>query len=175
MTLDESSGRKGSWNLCALSTLLWGLAPELSEVVSVLLAGEAGAVFVYAFEFAVPLDLGIGIVRLQRSQQGDESRLLCRGTGVGWFPVLVEPTLVTDADGVGIVATGMNADLGFTARLIELSVTLDVVVIAYTLMMKARVVILPEHLDRVTLVATACRTMYDNQCDNPTHTSSFLL
>ena len=141
---------------------LVGQMRETGEVISVLLAGEAGAVFVDAFEFAVTLDFGIGIVHLQRSQQGDESRLLCWGTGVGWFPVLVEPTLVTDTDGVGIVATGMNADLVFTARRIELSVTLDVVVIAYTLVMEARVVILPEHLDRVTLVATARRTMYNN-------------
>ena len=154
---------------------LVGQVRETGEVISVLLAGEAGAVFVDAFEFAVTLDLGIGIVHLQRSQQGDERRLLCWGTGVGRFPVLVEPTLVTDADGVGIVATGMNADLVFTARRIEPSVTLDVVVIAYTLVMEARVVILPEHLDRVPLVATARRTMYNNQCDDPTHTLSFFL
>jgi hypothetical protein len=48
-------------------------------------------------------------------------------------------------------------------------------VIAYTLVMEARVVILPEHLDRVPLVATARRTMYNNQCDDPTHTLSFFL
>ena len=60
---------------------LVGQVRETGEVISVLLAGEAGAVFVDTFEFAVTLDLGIGIVHLQRSQQGDESRLLCRGTG----------------------------------------------------------------------------------------------
>ena len=47
--------------------------------------------------------------------------------------------------------TGMNADLVFTARRIELSVTLDVVVIAYTLVMEARVVILPESVPAIVV------------------------
>ena len=42
---------------------------EVLEVVPILLAGEAGAGFVDAFEFTVTHDLGIGVVDLQGAEE----------------------------------------------------------------------------------------------------------
>ena len=44
------------------------LIRELVEVVAVLLTEERGTVFVYAFQFAVAHDLGIGVVCLQTTE-----------------------------------------------------------------------------------------------------------
>jgi hypothetical protein len=57
--------------------------PEVIEIVAVLLTGEAGAGFVDALQFAMSHDLGIGVIDLQTSKQGDEGCTLGRSTGVG--------------------------------------------------------------------------------------------
>ena len=62
---------------------------EVLEIVSVLLAGEAGTVFVDASEFAVAHDLGLGIVHLQGAEQGDEGSTLLEGARVGRTSMLV--------------------------------------------------------------------------------------
>ena len=66
-----------------------GLIFEVLEIIPVLLAGEAGTVFVDTFEFAVAHDFGLGIVDLQGAEQGDEGSALLGGTGVGRLPMLV--------------------------------------------------------------------------------------
>ena len=65
------------------------LIVEVLEIVTILLAGEAGTIFVDAFEFAVAHDFGMGIVDLQGAEQGDEGSTLLGGTGVGRAPMLV--------------------------------------------------------------------------------------
>ena len=62
---------------------------EVIEIIPVLLAGEAGTIFVDAFEFVVAHDLGMGIVHLQGAEQSDEGSALLGGTGVGRLPMLV--------------------------------------------------------------------------------------
>jgi hypothetical protein len=50
--------------------MLFGMTiREVLEVVPILLAGEAGAGFVDAFEFTVAHDLGIRIVDLQGAEE----------------------------------------------------------------------------------------------------------
>ena len=57
-----------------------GIVPE---IIAIFLTGEGWAVFVDAFEFAVAYDLGIRVIDLQTSEQGDEGCTLGWGTGVG--------------------------------------------------------------------------------------------
>ena len=112
--------------------MLWipnGLA-EVLEIVAVLAAGEGGAVFVDAFEFTVADDFSIGVIELQRAEQGDESCTLGRGAGVGSTAMFVETALVTDADRVGVVMPGVSADHLFRATDVKLAITGDVVVVA---------------------------------------------
>ena len=67
-----------------------------------------------AFEFTVAEDLGIGVIDLQRAEQGDESSTLLRGTGVFWTTFFVEPAFVTDTNRVGVVVAGMSTDHFFS-------------------------------------------------------------
>jgi hypothetical protein len=83
-----------------------------------------------AFELTMAHDLGIGVINLQASEQGDEGCTLGRGTGVGSATTVVETALVADADGVGIVVPGMGTDHLFRATLMKLAITGDVVVVA---------------------------------------------
>jgi hypothetical protein len=57
-----------------------GIVPE---IIAIFLTGEGWAVFVDAFEFTVAYDLGIGVIDLQRAEQGDEGCTLGWGTSVG--------------------------------------------------------------------------------------------
>ena len=59
------------------------------EIVTVLLTREGRTCLVDAFEFTVAHDLGIGIVDLQRTEQGDEGSTLLGSAGVGRTPFLV--------------------------------------------------------------------------------------
>jgi hypothetical protein len=45
---------------------------ELREVVTILLAVEAGTVFVDTFQFSVATDVRLGVIFLQTAQEGDE-------------------------------------------------------------------------------------------------------
>ena len=83
-----------------------------------------------AFQFAVAYDLGIGVVNLQRAEQGDEGGTLGWGSGVGGTALLVETALVADTDGMGVVVAGMGADHLFGTAEVELAVAGDVVMIA---------------------------------------------
>ena len=142
---------------------------EIFKVISVLLARERGAGFVDALEFAVAHDLGIGVIGLQGTEQGDEGCALGWGAGVGSLTFLVEASFVADADAVGIVMTGMHADLVFIAGLEDLTVLLNVVVVADAFAVETGVVAGLEHLDGEALVAAGRRTVNDNQIDFSTH------
>ena len=141
------------------------------EVVSVLLTTEAGTVLVDAFEFAVAYDLGIGVVDLQRAEQGDEGGTLGWGTGVGSTATVVETTLVADADGVGVVMAGMGADHLLGTAEMELAVTGDVVVVAAAVPAFGTVHLV-EHLEGEVLVRAGGRAVNHNQI-NSTHNSFF--
>ena len=56
--------------------------------------------------------------------------LLCEGTGVGRFAVGIESALIADGDAVGVVVTGVGADLSLWAARVEGTILGDVVVVA---------------------------------------------
>lgn len=146
-----------------------GLTLEVLEIVAILLAGETGAVFVDAFEFTVAFDLSIGVIGLQGAEQGNEGCTLFWRPGIVSTAFLVIAALITDADGMGIVVSGMNTHLVLITGLIELTVTLNVVVIADALVMEPGVVTGFQHLDRETLVTARCRTMDNDKIDLSFH------
>lgn len=60
---------------------------------------------------------------------------------------------------MGIVMAGMHTHLFLIAGLIELSITLNIVVIAYAFAVETGVMTGAEHIDSEALVATARRAM----------------
>ena len=75
-------------------------------------------------------DLGIGVVDLQGSKQGDEGSLLGWGAGVVGLAIGIETSLIADADTVGVIATGMGTNHLLGAALVQLAVLGDVIVVA---------------------------------------------
>jgi len=59
----------------------------------------------------------------------------------------------------------MHADLCFTAGLVELAITGDVVVVADALAVKLGIMTRPEVFDGETLIATCCGAMDDDEGD----------
>ena len=115
-----------------------------------------------AFEFTVAHDLGIGIVDLQGAEQGDEGCSLGRSPGIGFMTFLIEASFVADADGVGIVMTGMHTDLVFITGLEYFAILLDVIMVANAFAMETGVMTGLEHFNCETLVAAGRRTMKDD-------------
>ncbi len=111
-----------------------------------------------AFELAVAEDLGIGIIELQGAEQCDKGGTLRRSTSISGTTFLVEASLVTNTNRVGIVVAGVGADHLFRTALMELAVTSDVVVVA-TAVPAFGSVHLVEKLERYMLVRAACSTM----------------
>ena len=115
-------------------------------------------------QLAVSQDLGVGIVELQRAEQGDEGLALLGGAGVGRTALGVEASLVADADAVGIVVAGVGSGLLLAAALVQLAVAGDVVVVA-ALLPATGAVHLVEHLERDVLVGPTGRTVDDDEVD----------
>lgn len=74
-------------------------------------------------------DAGIGVVNPQRAEQGKERVPLGRRAGVGRVAVLVESTLIADADTMVVIAFGMSPCHCLRAGEVQLSVPCDVVVV----------------------------------------------
>ena len=114
------------------------------------------------FELIVADNLGIRIVLFQRDKQRVESELLGRCAGVGGAALLIEATLVADADGVGIIMPGVGADHLLGTAEVQLSVAGDVVMVAAALPAFGFVhLVEPFHGD--VLVRSRCRAVNDNQ------------
>ena len=75
-------------------------------------------------------NLGIGVIGLQSTQQGDEGMLLGRSAGVVGLTIGIETSLIANANRVGVVATGMGSNHIFGAALMEFAILGDVVMIA---------------------------------------------
>ena len=75
-------------------------------------------------------DPGIGIIGLQSAKQRDKRLLLSRGTGVHFFALGIETSLVANANRVGVVATGMGSNHILGAALVEFAILGDVIVVA---------------------------------------------
>ena len=115
-----------------------------------------------ALQFAMSHDLGIGVIDLQGSEQGDEGCTLGRGTGVFSTTFLVETTLVTDADRMGIVVSGMGSNHLFGTAEVELTITRNIIVVATTVPAFGTVHLV-ELLERNVLIRARCRTVNYNQ------------
>jgi len=115
-----------------------------------------------AFEFTVTEDLGIGVIDLQGSEQGDEGCTLGRGASVFSTTFLVETTLVADSDGVGIVMPGVSTDHLLGAAEVELTITRNIIVVATTVPAFGTVHLV-ELLERNVLIRARCRTVNYNQ------------
>ena len=91
---------------------------------------EARAGFFHTRQVAMSEDDGIGVVELQRTEQCQQRVLLLVGTCVGRLALRVQPALVAHADGVFVISLGMCALQVLVPRLVQLSVTCHVVVVA---------------------------------------------
>ena len=91
---------------------------------------EAGAVLVDVGEVAMAEDAGIGMGLLQATEQAQQGAFLFRCAGVCGVAMLVEATFVTDAERVLVVAYGVGTHQLFMSRLVHLTITGDVVVVA---------------------------------------------
>ena len=67
-------------------------------------------------------DLGIGVIDLQSTKQGDEGMLLGRGAGVVGFAIGIEASLIANANRMGVIATGMGSNHIFGAALVEFAI-----------------------------------------------------
>ena len=132
------------------------------EIIAIFLTGETGAGFVDAFELAVAEDLSIRVVELQRSEQSDKGSTLGRRTSIGSTTFLVEASLVTNTNRVGIVMPGMSSDHLLRTAQMELTVTSDVVVVAAAVPAFGSMHLV-EQLERQVLVRPACRAVNYNQ------------
>ena len=75
-------------------------------------------------------NLGIGIIGLQSTQQGDEGLLLGRSAGVGGFALGIETSLIANANRVGVVVEGMGSNHLLGAALVDFAILRDVVMVA---------------------------------------------
>ena len=84
-------------------------------------------------------DPGIGVIGLQSAKQRDKRLLLSRGASVRFFALGIETSLVTNANRVGVVATGMGSNHILGAALVEFAILGDVIVVADGLVTSALV------------------------------------
>ena len=100
------------------------------DVFEPFLGVEAWALLANAGEVTMTEDGGIGIVEAERVEEFLHRYLLGEGTGVGLLAVGIESALIADADAVGVVVTGVGADLSLWAARVEGTILGDVVVVA---------------------------------------------
>ena len=75
-------------------------------------------------------NLGIGVIGLQSTQQGDEGMLLGRSAGVVGLAIGIEASLIANTNRVGVVAAGMGSNHILGAALVEMAILGDVVMVA---------------------------------------------
>ena len=75
---------------------------------------------------------GTRIAENQTLEERLQRVLLCRGSGIGRVPVLVQSALIANSDGMGIVVAGMGTNLVLRTAGIDNPVLGDVEVIAYS-------------------------------------------
>ena len=75
-------------------------------------------------------NLGVGVIGLQCTKQGDEGMLLGRGTSVVDFAIGIETSLIANANTMGVIATCMGSNYLLRAALMELAILGDIVMVA---------------------------------------------
>ena len=91
---------------------------------------EARALLANAWEVSMAEDGGIGIVEAEAVEEFLHRHLLGEGAGVGRLAVGIESALIADGDAVGVVVSGVSADLSLWSARVEGAVLGDVVVVA---------------------------------------------
>ena len=86
---------------------------------------EAGTGLLNPGEVAMAQDAGIGVVNLQGAKQRHEGALLGWGTDVGGLAIGIEASLIADADGMGVITTGVGTDHLLGAALVQLALLED--------------------------------------------------
>ena len=98
------------------------------------------------------------------AQQIPHCVILGAGKGVGRTTLVIQPALVTDADGAAVVWAGMRAHLQQLSELRDASVLVDIEVVAHgaesTLLVVAH-----QLLVGVVTVGTCCRAMNYEKTD----------
>ena len=112
-------------------------------------------------EVAVADDLGIGIVALQVLQEEPKSRFLLRGASVGITAFFVEASFIADADGVLVVVADMGAGIFLGATFSDLTIAVDIPVVADHLP-AAGLVPAVDVVDRDVLGGASARTVKHN-------------
>jgi len=82
-----------------------------------------------AWEVVVAEDASIGMGFLQATEQAQQGAFLAGRAGIGSFPMLVEAAFVADTERMTVVANGVGTDQLLMARLVDMSVAGDVVVV----------------------------------------------
>ena len=100
------------------------------DVFEPLLGVETWTLLANAGEVTMTEDGGIGVVEAEALEEFFHRYLLGESTGVGWFAVGIESALIADADAVGIVVSGVSANLSLRSARVEGAVLGDVVVVA---------------------------------------------
>ncbi len=109
--------------------------------------------------------LGIRIVGSQTVEKFFHHLLLFGSAGVGRVPVLVKTSLITDADAVGIVVTGMSAYLVLWTAGIDHAILRNVIVVADAL--EASCLVAGFQLLYCEILVDSCGTAVDhNQVDS---------
>jgi hypothetical protein len=119
-------------------------------------------------------NLRIWVIDLQGSEEGNHSGTLRGCTSIGIIAFFVQATLITDANGVGIVVEGMHTDFFLWAGLIDLTIALNVIVVADAFAVESGIVTATEHLNGKPLVAARSRTVNDDKGNLSCH-SLFIL
>ena len=111
-------------------SIWWGWLDAEFDVFEPLLGVETRTLLANAGEVTMAEDGGIGIVEAEAMEEFLHRHLLSEGTSVGRFAVGIESALIADGDAVGVVVTGVGADLSLWAARVEGTILGDVVVVA---------------------------------------------
>ena len=101
---------------------------------------------------------------VQVDEQIGDSLLLLRSHGIARFPLLIQPSLVTDADGASIIRYAMGTDLQEHTMLTLLPILTDIEVIPDATEVASQMVT-EQHFLRIVLVASRSRAMQNQILD----------
>ena len=75
-------------------------------------------------------DEGVGELLLQANQEVEQGVSLCLGSGVSWLSVLIQTSLVTDANGMGVVEVAVGTGFFQFSAFVQAPVSFNVIMIA---------------------------------------------
>ena len=127
--------------------------------------GDTGAIL-RGIEVVMTYDHGFGIALVQFLKQFSHGSLLRLSARVGGLTADIEPALIADADGVGIMVHTVGTDHPFRTAWLYCSVSTDHVVVADTEFPMVITAMPRINLSgRTCLVGSDCRTVDNEQCN----------